>query len=92
MKRGLQANLTYKFHAPTSTSIPALATRQTPIYVWLAVFQLPWRAHKCIGVAGGPGGPDFWYSSMRDRPVRLLRSTDTSHCLDFRRTDLVGTA
>ena len=77
MQRALQANLTYKRQALSTVS--ASSTRQTPIDPQPAVFKLPLRTINGIGVAAGQGGPDFWYSSMRGRPLRLLRSTDTSH-------------
>jgi len=67
--------------------ISAIAIRQTPFDVQLAVFQLHLRTLSSIGVAVGQGGPDFWYSSMRGRPVRLLRCTGSSHHQDCRRTD-----
>jgi len=43
-----------------------------------------------IGTAVGQGGPDFWYSSMRDYPARLLRSADPSHNSDARHTGVIG--
>ena len=90
MQRALQANLTYKGQALSTVS--ASSTRQTPIDPQLAVFKLPLRTLNGIGVAAGQGGPDFWYSSMRGRPVRLLRSNSSSHHPDTKRTDPVGTA
>jgi hypothetical protein len=41
--------------------------------------QLPLHTPSRTGVAAAEGGPDFWYSSMRGRPLRLLRSADTSY-------------
>ena len=72
--------------------IPAITIRQTPVDVQLAVFKLPLRTLNSIGVAAGQGGPDFWYSSMRGRPARLLRSADSSHHQSTRHTGPVGTA
>ena len=55
-----------------NNSIPTLVD-------WLAEFkQLIAHPHG-IGVAAGQGGPDFWYPSVRGRPLRLLRCANPSH-------------
>jgi len=59
--------------------ISAITIRQTPVDVQHAVFQLPLRTLNSIGAAAGQGDHDFWYSSMRGRPVQLLRSNDPLH-------------
>ena len=72
--------------------IPTSAIRQAPVEVQLAVFKLPLRTINSIGAAVRQGGPDFWYSSMRGRPVWLLRSTEASHHQDTSRTTPIGPA
>ena len=71
---------------PRTHMIPASAIRQAPVDVQRAVFKLPVRTINSIGAAARQGGPDFWYASMRGRPVWLLRSTEASHHQDTSRT------
>jgi len=59
-------------------SKPEVAKLSSRTVSSLSVFKPPRYRQHFIGVAAGSGSPDFWYSSMRGYPIRLLRSAQSS--------------